>query len=289
MTALPVWFHELVVAPAAFALALVHARRALGAARAAGELLALAIYGYALEAVAIHLFGSHTYGTAWLVAPRGVPVAVALVWSALISSAMALAARTGWARSAPRAAAAALVAVSLDLLVEPVAVRSGLWRWTPPGPWLDVPIGNFVGWAVIVAAYASGADRFAGSGAAAREGAIRVLVAAGSILALVVVGLAWRMLGLERLFAGGRGWLAWVTLLLATVALPRAGADAVGGQGLGARLGRAPGGRPEAVFLLVGAVFALDAALLRDARLGLVAAASLLTLARISGRASSGS
>ena len=39
MSPLPAWFHELVVAPSAFALALLHARRALGARRGAGELL----------------------------------------------------------------------------------------------------------------------------------------------------------------------------------------------------------------------------------------------------------
>jgi uncharacterized membrane protein len=202
---------------------------------------------------------------------------------------MALAARNGWQDAGARAAAAALVALTLDLLMEPVAVRSGLWRWTPPGPWLGVPIGNFVGWAVIVAGYALGAERFGGVGSPAREAAIRVVVIAGSILALVVVGLAWRMLGLERLFTGARGWLAWAALLVAAVAVPRARADAVQGAGLAARLGRAVGWRPAAVFLGVGTVFAIDAALLRDARLGLVALASLLALARISGRASSGS
>lgn len=289
MSPLPVWIHELVVAPCAFALAFLHARRAVGARRAAGELLALAAYGYALEAVAIHLFGSHTYGTAWLVAPGGVPVAVALVWSALISSAMALAARSGRQGAGARAAAAALVAVSLDLLMEPVAVRCGLWRWTPPGPWLGVPIGNFVGWAVIVASYAVGAETLAGEGPPAREAAIRLVVAAGSIMALVVVGLAWRMLGLERLFTGARGWLAWAAVLMAAAAVPRARAVAVQGAGLGARLGRAPGRGPAAVFLGVAAVFAVDAALLRDPRLGLIALASLVALARISGRASSGS
>jgi uncharacterized membrane protein len=289
LSPLPVWVHELMVAPSAFALSFVHARRAVGARRAAGELLALAAYGYALEAVAIGLFGSHTYGAAWLAAPGGVPIAVALVWSALITSAMAVAARSGRPGAGARAAAAALVAVSLDLLLEPVAVRSGFWRWTPPGPWLGVPIGNFVGWAVIVAGYALGAERFAGERAPAREAAIRLLVAAGSILALVVVGLAWRMLGLERLFTGQRGWLAWAALLAAAAAVPRARAVAVQGDGLGARLGRAPGRGPVAVFLGVAAVFAADAALLRDARLGLVAMASLATLAWISGRASSGS
>ena len=289
MSPLPVWFHELVVAPSAFALAFIHARRAVGARRGAGELLALAAYGYALEAVAIHLFGSHTYGTSWLVAPGGVPVAVALVWSALISSAMALAARSGRQGAAARAAAAALIAVTLDLLMEPVAVRSGLWRWTPPGPWLGVPIGNFVGWGVIVASYAAGAERFAGGGAAAREAAVRLLVAAASILALVVVGMAWRMLGVERLFAGDNGWVAWAALLFAALVLPRAARGIAQGQGLGARLGRAPLGPPAAVFLGVASVFALDAVLLRDARLVVVALASLLALAGISGRASSGS
>jgi uncharacterized membrane protein len=289
LSPLPVWLHELVVAPSAFALSFLHARRAVGARRAAGELLALVAYGYALEAVAIHLFGSHTYGTAWLVDPGGVPLAVALVWAALISSAMALAARSGWRAVEARAAAAALVALSLDLLMEPVAVRSGLWRWTPPGPWLGVPIGNFVGWAVIVAGYAFGACRFAGAGPPAREAAIRLVVAAGSIAALVLVGLAWRMLGLERSFTGARGWLAWAALLLAAAAVPRARAAAAPGAGLGARLGCAPGRGPAAVFLGVGAVFAIDAALVRDARLGVVALASLLALAWISGRASSGS
>jgi len=289
LSPLPVWIHEMVVAPSAFALSFLHARRAVGARRAAGELLALAAYGYALEAVAIQLFGSHTYGTGWHVAPGGVPVAVALVWSALISSAMALAARSGWQGAGARAVAAALIATTLDVLMEPVAVRSGLWRWTPAGPWLGVPIGNFVGWAVIVAGYTLGAERFAGEGPPAREAAIRLVVAAGSILALVAVGLAWRMLGLERLFTGARGWVAWAAVLLGAAAVPRARAADAPGDGLAARLGRAPGKLPSAVFLGVAAVFAVDAALLRDARLGLIAVASLLALARFSGTASSGS
>jgi uncharacterized membrane protein len=289
LSPLPPWAHELVVAPAAFALAFRHARLAVGSGRAALELLALTAYGYVLELVAIHLFASHSYGRAWVVAPLGVPLAVAMVWAALIGSAMALSARTGRRTVSGRAAVAALIAMSLDLLMEPVAVRIGLWRWTPPGPWLGVPIGNFVGWAVIVAGYAAGAERFARDGPAHREAAIRLLLAVGSILALVAVGLAWRMLRVEWLFAGGRGWAAWAAIVLATLAVGQRRRPPAEGEGLGARLAPPPDKGPEAVFLGLAGVFAFDAGALGDARLWLVAAGSAAALVRISGTASSGS
>jgi uncharacterized membrane protein len=279
----------MVVAPAALGVAFLHARRALGGARAAGELIALAGYGFALEAVAIHVFGSHSYGRAWLVAPLGVPLAVAVVWAAVIISAMALAARSRGGSATARAAVAALIAVSLDLLMEPVAVRVGLWRWTPPGPWLGVPIGNFVGWAVIVAVYAAGAERYAGDGPAHTEAARRVVLSAASILALVLVGLAWRFLHAEWLFVRGRGWLAWGAILVATSCVVSGRPAVPTGTGLGARLGRASGRGPSAVFLGLAAVFGIDAATLDDPRLWLAALGSTASLLWVSGRASSGS
>jgi len=289
LSPLPVWFHELVVAPSAFALAFLHARRAVGGRRAAGELSALVAYGCALEAAAIQLFGSHTYGGGWLVAPFGVPLAVAVVWAAVISSAMALAARSGWPPAGARAAAAAVVAVTLDLLMEPVAVRVGLWRWTPPGPWLGVPVGNFVGWTVIVAGYAAGAERLAGDGPAHREAGWRLVLIAGSVLALVVVGLAWKMLRVEWLFTGGRGWWAWAAILLAAAVVGRGRKTGGNGAGLAARLGRGRGPLPSVVFLGLAAVFAIDAAALWDPPLWMAAAGPVAALLWISGRASSGS
>ena len=91
-------------------------------------------------------------------------------------------------------------------MIEPVATRLGLWSWTPPGPWLGVPIGNFVGWAVIVGAYAYGAERWT-DGAASRSALPRrrLLLAAACIAALVAVGLVWTRLGLERAFEDGAG------------------------------------------------------------------------------------
>jgi uncharacterized membrane protein len=292
LSALPVRFHELVVAPAALVVAAVHARRALGGRRAAVELVVLAAYGYALEAAAIRVFSSHTYGAAWALAPLGVPLAVAMVWAAIIASAMALAARTG-ARSAPaRAGIAALIAVSLDLLMEPVAVRLGLWRWTPAGPWLGVPVGNFVGWTVIVAGYAFGAERFAGDGTAWSEAPRRMAVATVSVVALVLVGLTWRGLRAESAFQGSRGWIAWASVLAATAAAvrrPPTGDGRLAGPGLGARLGRSRGHGPQVVFLGLAAVFAADAAVLGDPSLWLVALGATAVLLWVSGTASSGS
>ena len=103
-------------------------------------------------------------------------------------------------------------------MIEPVAVRLGLWSWTPPGPWLGVPIGNFVGWAVIVGAYAYGAERWSSvEGWRSAIAARRAALAAACIAALIAVGLAWTRLGLERVFEDGRGWIAWGVVLLATV------------------------------------------------------------------------
>src|SRR5262249_54174299 len=157
---------------------------------------------FALERVAILVFASHTYGDVWRVAPLGVPLAVAGVWASVILSAMALASRLGLRSRAGRAVAAALLGITLDLLMAPVAVRSGLWRWTPAGPWLGVPVGNFVGWAVIVGAYTLGAEHWGDGASHASHAARRVALGALSVLSLIAVGLLWTHLGAERTFDG---------------------------------------------------------------------------------------
>src|SRR5439155_1595029 len=196
---LPTGLYEVAVAPCALVLAFLHARRALGGARAAGELLSLTVYGYGLERAAIAAFAAHEYPSSWRVAPGGVPLAVVAVWAAVISAAMAIAVRRGAARPPARAAAAALLALGVDLAMEPVAVRAGLWQWTPPGAWLGVPLGNFVGWAVIVGSYTLGAERWAGSGRLGRETLRRAALAVLSVAALPAVGLLWRGLGAEKM------------------------------------------------------------------------------------------
>ncbi len=267
--------YELVAAPAAFALAFVHARRALGAQRAIVEMLALVAYGYALERVAIAVFASHVYGASWRLAPGGVPLAVAATWAAVITSAMALAARLCGPSPGERAAGAALFGVSLDLLMEPVAAARGLWSWTPAGAWLSVPIGNFVGWSVIVGSYTLGAEKFADGRSLAAQAARRIGLGAISVAALVLVGLVWTGLRAERAFTGAAGWVAVLGLWAVAWTLTRRPPASVVGEGLAARLGRAGGVRPAIVLLLLAALFAFDALALRDPRLALVAVFTL--------------
>ncbi len=282
--------HELLVAPAAATAAFLHARAALGGRRAAGELLALAAYGFALERVSMTAFASHRYGAGWRLAPLGVPLAVAVVWAAVISSALALSARRGFAAAPARALAAAVFAVTLDLTIEPVAMRRGLWEWTPPGPWLGVPIGNFVGWLVIVAGYGIGAERWAGGGRLMTEALRRLLLAAAALAALLAVGFAWTRLGLESALGRRGGWVAWAVLLATAAGLGLRRAPAFEGDTLAGRLGATEGIGPGLVFLIVATAFAAEA-LLADKVIGLVAlgtALALLPLLRATGTASSG-
>ena len=284
-------FHEFLVAPVAILLAFLHARATLGTRRAAGELLTLAAYGFALERISMSVFGSHRYGPGWVLAPLGVPIAVALVWAAVISSALALAARRGLRPAPARALAAALFAVTLDLTIEPVAIRRGLWEWTPPGPWLGVPIGNFVGWVVIVAGYGIGAERWAGEGRFAMEAIRRLLLAATALAALIAVGMLWTRLGMEAALGRRGGWLAWGLVLVTTAALGLRRAPPFEGDTLAGRLGATPGIGPGLVLLAVATAFAAEAALLGDAMIGLVAlgtALALFPLLRLSETASSG-
>jgi uncharacterized membrane protein len=259
LSLLPAAAYELAVAPAAFALALRHARRALGTRHALAELVALFVYGYALEWAGMRLFRAHDYGAAWHVAPGGVPLAVAAVWAAVIVATTATVARhrvpPGW----PRALAAALVATTLDALIEPVAVHAGLWRWTPPGAWLGVPLGNFVGWAVIVTGWVRGLDARWPDAPLARTCVRRGLVGAASIAALAVVGTAWQAMEIEARIGRRAGWTVAALLGAGTLALllrrrERATAETVAG-----RLGRAEGRAPETVLLLLFAAFAWSA------------------------------
>lgn len=268
MSPLPTEVHELVVAPAAFLLAFRHARRALGTARAAAELGVLVLYGFVLEALTMAAFRSHRYDESWHVTALGVPVAVALVWAAVILSALTLAARRGVRPAEARALAAALVAVTLDLMMEPVAVRTGRWQWTPPGAWLGVPVGNFVGWIVIVGVYAAAAERWGGASSHVTETMRRAATAALALACLMGVGVAWTRLGLEAP-VGARGWWVWAALVLLTIALAGRSAPPYEGPTLAGRLAAAPGPAPGLVLLLVATLFAADAALQGDRTVGL--------------------
>ena len=278
------WVFELVVAPVVFALCLRHAHRALGAGRAAVELGALVLYGFTLERVAMSVFSSHVYGPGWHMAPLGVPVAVALVWASLILSGLALASRLSLRSPLARAAVTALFGLSLDLLMEPVAVAAGLWTWTPPGAWLLVPVGNFVGWAVIVGVYSWGAETFSSRGSLSRQALLRLGLALVALGALVAVGYAWRALAAEERLTPAAGWSLWTVVLLASLAVGSRRRWSAVGTSLGSRLGAVPGHGPALVFLVTAAAFATQATFDSSPLVHLAAAGPALVLLFVAGR-----
>ncbi len=42
-----------------------------------------------------------------------------------------------------------LFVVALDLFMDPIAVKSGSWKWLEGGQYFGVPVGNFIGWFIV--------------------------------------------------------------------------------------------------------------------------------------------
>ena len=139
-------------------VALYVAARLRRAARAERRALALGLAGLAATAwiaedTVVRAYGFYAYGAHLGPTLDRVPLLVALIWSVVIDSSAVLAGRLG----GPSASAArhALVAGGIVLadasLIEPVAVRAGLWWWTEPGLFAVPPIG-ILGWALFTSA-----------------------------------------------------------------------------------------------------------------------------------------
>jgi len=101
----------------------------------------------AAEGFGVHtglLFGSYVY-TDWL-GPQafGVPLAIGSAWIMVIATGhFALLRIVGWLR----VLGAPLLAVALDLLLDPVAASvQGYWLWPGGGDYYGVPWQNFAGW-----------------------------------------------------------------------------------------------------------------------------------------------
>ena len=47
------------------------------------------------------------------------------------------------------AALSALVVLAIDLIMEPLQVAAGNWRWLEDGPYFSIPAGNFLGWFLV--------------------------------------------------------------------------------------------------------------------------------------------
>lgn len=212
-------------AVAMFVWAWRQARRAGGGAHI--ELAVAVAYGWLLEALDMLIFGTYHYGAVswWWIAD--VPVYIPLLWALIVHSSMALSDRAGLPE-AVRPWLDGLLAVLLDLAVDAIAIRLGLWHWRIrlDEGWFGVPPGNLYAWMWVAACY-SGMMRLARFRIRARgaPGWHRWLVPpaayAGLLSALMLMGFSGRLMGLET--PDERLWLfaAHVAAFLAIVRAAR--------------------------------------------------------------------
>lgn len=123
-----------------------------GARAALADILRIAAAAWLAEVSCIRLYGFYQYDAPWLLFLDVMPVLVALIWPFVILSAREVVHALGWvdARGAPHPLAVLVVVVYDAALVEPIAVRTGLWSWNEPGLW-SVPLIGILGWGLFAA------------------------------------------------------------------------------------------------------------------------------------------
>jgi hypothetical protein len=112
------------------------------------ELVSAATFGILLEEGDQLIFETYHYSPDWVLVIDRAPVVIGLTWALIIAGAMRLTDALGVRRRyAPFVDA--VLAISLDLAFDAVAIRMGLWTWVDIGPtdgWFGVPAGNFYAW-----------------------------------------------------------------------------------------------------------------------------------------------
>jgi hypothetical protein len=121
------------------------------------ELVSAAAFGILLEEGDQLVFETYHYSTDWILAIDRAPVVIGLTWALIIAGAMRLTDALGVRRRyAPFVDA--VLAISLDLAFDAIAIRMGLWTWRGIGPadgWFGVPAGNFYSWLFVTLAFSS--------------------------------------------------------------------------------------------------------------------------------------
>lgn len=161
-------------------------RRAPHPGAVALRLALLAVASFVGEDTVIRAYGFYGYARGWWLFLDRVPLLVVLIWPVVVDSAWVLAEALvdpGPKGPEPRAGGRGAAVTTVFLLVladaaliEPVAVRAGLWSWTRPGPF-HVPLVGVMGWAF----FAASAVALAGSDSEGRPSEsprLRMLLAA---------------------------------------------------------------------------------------------------------------
>lgn len=113
----------------------------------------ITVSGFFIEMLGIrtgYIFGSYTYGSILGAELWGVPLIIAVNWLILIYCCFYISQRI-FQKRIVIIVSAALIMVFTDVLMEPVAVKLGLWIWSTPVP----PLHNFAGWFLVSMLFAT--------------------------------------------------------------------------------------------------------------------------------------
>ena len=119
------------------------------------ELVSAATFGLLLEEGDQLIFETYHYSPDFLLTIDRAPLAIGLTWALIIAGAMRITDALGVRRRyAPFVDS--ILAISLDLGFDAIAIRMGLWTWRGIGPtdgWFGVPAGNFYAWLFVTLAF----------------------------------------------------------------------------------------------------------------------------------------
>ena len=122
--------------------------RYFGPRRATLSLLALSIFGYAIEAIGVMTgfpYGAFYYGDALGPSVAGiVPYLLPLSYAPLVIGAVAAA--WGTRLRLLHVLYATLLLVWMDAVLDPGAASLGFWVWPQGGVYYSVPLSNYAGW-----------------------------------------------------------------------------------------------------------------------------------------------
>lgn len=120
------------------------------------ELAAALVYGVFLEWMTLRQLEAYQYGR-FLVMFDGAPLTIGVGWAVIIYSAMELSDRLALPEAA-RPWLDGLLALNIDLSMDAIAIRLGMWHWGFVGldeQWFGVPWVNFWAWFIVVTSFSA--------------------------------------------------------------------------------------------------------------------------------------
>lgn len=122
----------------------------------------LAAAALAGEDSMIRAYGFYSYAPGWHLRVDHVPLLIPAIWAPVVLSARRVSRALSTRGGVPEALLTGALVTFDASLIEPIAVRAGLWSWTEPGVF-HVPVIGIVGWGLFAAAATWVLDRFEGA------------------------------------------------------------------------------------------------------------------------------